>query len=302
MTIPHYAVIGHPVAHSRSPWIHARFGAQSGIALEYGLIDAHEADFADTVLRFFEQGGAGLNVTVPFKGQAFALAQHASPRARLAEAANTLWMQNGELHACNTDGVGLVRDLVQQLAPPPTPLPLAGEGCLEGSRILLVGAGGAARGVVFPLLDAGCAELRIVNRTPHTAQQLAEHVRANLPEAAGRVSAGGLADAAGARWDIVINASSSSLAGLAPDLPPGIYAPKALAYDMMYGATLSPFLRQAQAQGAARVQDGLGMLVQQAAESFFLWHGVRPDPAPVLKALRARLREEAPPSSCAKQP
>jgi len=296
---PRYAVIGHPVAHSRSPWIHARFGAQTGIALDYGLLDAQEPDFVSTVRHFFAQGGAGLNVTVPFKGQAFALAQHASTRARLAAAANTLWMHDGVLHACNTDGVGLVRDMVPHVAPAPADYPRAAEvKPLHGRHILLIGAGGAARGVVLPLLDAGCAQLCIVNRTPQTAQQLAAHVRAHVPAKAERVRAGGLAEAAGTHWDIVINASSSSLSGQAPALPPGIYAPTALAYDMMYGASLSPFLRQAQTQGAARVLDGLGMLVQQAAESFFLWHGVRPDPEPVLQALRARLASP----SCAKQP
>jgi len=277
-----YAVVGQPVAHSRSPWIHARFGEQTGIALHYGLLEPGQAEFAQAVTRFFHQGGSGLNVTVPFKAQAYALAQQASPRARLAQAANTLWMQGGKMHACNTDGVGLVRDLVRQ------------GGVLHDRRILLVGAGGAARGVLYPLLEGGCAQLRIVNRTANTAQQLAEHLIAQarqwLPDCADRVSHGGLPDAAAVRWDVVINASSSSLHGQAPELPNGIYADDAMAYDMMYGASPTPFLQRARAQGAAHLVDGLGMLVQQAAESFFLWHGVRPDPEPVLTALRAALQ------------
>jgi len=277
-SLSRYAVIGYPIQHSRSPWIHARFGEQTGIDLHYGLLESPPTDFVHTVTTFFAQGGRGLNVTVPFKTQAYALAQdHLSMRARMAQAVNTLWWRGGVLHGCNTDGVGLVRDIVGQ------------GGNLQNRRILLVGAGGAARGVLFPLLDSGCAHVRIVNRTVENALALTAHVRAVLPDGADRISAGGLQDAAGAPWDIVINASSSSLHGHAPDLPEGLYASEAMAYDMMYGAALSPFLRQAQQQGAVHLVDGLGMLVRQAAESFFLWHGVAPDPEPVLVALRAIL-------------
>jgi len=273
-----YAVIGNPVKHSRSPWIHARFAEQTGIALQYALLET--ADFTDAVTTFFRQGGSGLNVTVPFKAQAYALTQQLSPRARMAQAVNTLWMRDGALHGCNTDGVGLVRDIVAQGA------------VLQDRRILLVGAGGAARGVLFPLLESGCAHLRIVNRTVENAARLAAHAHSLLPACADRVSHGALADAAATAWDIVINASSSSLHGQAPDLPDGIYADCAMAYDMMYGATPSPFLRQAQRQGVAHRADGLGMLVRQAAESFCIWHGVSPDPAPVLAALRQALTQE----------
>jgi len=273
-----YAVVGNPVAHSRSPWIHARFGEQTGIVLDYGVIEPDVQDFMHAVERFFDQGGSGLNVTVPFKPHAYWLSRQASPHARTAQAANTLWMEDGVLCACNTDGVGLVRDLMQHGA------------VLQDRRILLVGAGGAARGVLIPLLESGCVHLRIVNRTAQTAAQLATSARRLRPTLADRVSDGGLHDASGTRWDIVINASSSSLHGEAPALPGGIYAQDAVAYDLMYGARLSPFLQQARAQGAARLVDGLGMLVQQAAESFFLWHGVRPNPEPVLTALRAQWR------------
>jgi len=277
-----YAVIGHPVQHSRSPWIHARFAEQTGITLHYTRLESRDDTFVSDVTAFFDQGGDGLNVTVPFKAQAAALARQPSPRARMAQAANTLWMRDGILHGCNTDGVGLVRDIAHQGIP------------LTNRRILLVGAGGAARGALFPLLESGCAHLRIVNRTVQTALQLAAHARSagtcpDLP-----LSAGGLADAADGLWDIVINASSSSLHGHAPDLPDGIYAAHAMAYDMMYAATPTPFLQQARRQGAARLVDGLGMLVQQAAESFFLWHGVRPDPEPVLAALREDLLRTRP--------
>jgi len=273
-----YAVIGNPVQHSRSPWIHARFAKQTGIALQYTLLET--ANFADTATTFLRQGGSGLNVTVPFKAQAYALAQQPSSRARMAQAVNTLWMRDGVLHGCNTDGVGLVRDIVAQGV------------ALQERRILLVGAGGAARGVLFPLLDSGCAHLRIVNRTEQNAVQLVAHAHQLRPDCVDRVSSGALADAAAMMWDIVINASSSSLHGQAPDLPDGIYAEHAMAYDMMYGATPSPFLQQAQRQGAAHRVDGLGMLVRQAAESFFIWHGVSPDPAPVLAALRRALTQE----------
>lgn len=288
---PRFAVIGNPVRHSRSPWIHARFGQQTGLALHYGLLEAQTGpdDFRRAVEQFFTQGGRGLNVTVPFKELAHDLARaDLSDRARAAQAVNTLWMREGRLHGCNTDGVGLVQDILRQGTP------------LRGSRILLVGAGGAAKGVLLPLLQSGCTHLRIVNRTAAKALQLAEQGRdawqqagassqgAGTPCHAPQLDAGGLPDAAGA-WDIVINASSSSLQGQAPDLPEGIYAPGALAYDMMYGAQPTPFLRQAAAQGASRLVDGLGMLVGQAAESFGIWHGVRPDPEPVLAALRREL-------------
>jgi len=273
-----YAVIGNPVAHSRSPWIHARFGQQTRIALRYDLLPARTEAFTATAMTFFAQGGSGLNVTVPFKANAYALAQHLSARARMAQAANTLWVQDGVLHGCNTDGVGLVRDVTQQGI------------ALAGQRVLLVGAGGAARGVWFALLEAGCAHLRIVNRTEVTARQLAAYAQSTLPSHADRISAGGLADAAGTRWNLVINASASSLSGQAPALPDGLYAEGATAYDMMYGAAPSPFLHAARTQGAARLLDGLGMLVHQAAESFRLWHGVTPDARATLAALRREMQ------------
>ena len=218
-------------------------------------------------------------MTVPFKQEACALAAgNLSDRARLAGAVNTLSWRNGAWHGCNTDGVGLVSDLLR--------LGLR----LDGARVLLVGAGGAARGVLQPLAQAGCARIHIVNRTAARALELAEAWRASGAGLPVQVTAGTLAEAATpGGWDAVINATASGLADAAPDLPGGLYAPGALAYDMMYGAAPTAFMKQAGADGAARTADGLGMLVGQAAESFHIWHGLRPDPEPVLAALRADL-------------
>lgn len=276
---PRYAVIGNPIAHSRSPQIHAMFAAQTGRPLRYERLLAPVDGFLPTVQAFRESGGLGLNVTVPFKLEAYALAEaRLSERARLAGAVNTLSWRDGAWHGCNTDGVGLVSDLLR--------LGVA----LAGARVLLVGAGGAARGVLQPLAAAGCARIHIVNRTAARAAELAAAWRAAAPRTGTQVSAGALAQAAEpGGWNVVINATASGLQDAAPDLPGGLYAPDALAYDMMYGARPTAFMRQAEADGAARCADGLGMLVGQAAESFHIWHGVRPDPGPVLLALRTEL-------------
>ncbi|SOE47166.1 shikimate dehydrogenase [Orrella dioscoreae] len=277
-----YAVVGNPVAHSRSPRIHTLFAAQTGKTLVYEKLAAPLDGFTATVADFFAAGGLGLNVTVPFKLEAHALAaRHLSPRARAAGAVNTLWRQDGALHGCNTDGVGLVADLKRLDAP------------LDGARVLLVGAGGASRGALGPLLDAGCARLRIANRTEARALQLLADWQAQGGSDT-RLDATGLAGAGIAQgWDLVINATASSLADAAPDLPAALYAAGAHAYDMMYGAAPTPFMRQARADGAAQAHDGLGMLVGQAAESFHIWHGLRPDPLPVLAALREDLARPA---------
>lgn len=273
-----FAVVGNPVKHSRSPAIHEAFGRQTGIPLRYGLLESPLDGFARSVDGFFAQGGWGLNVTVPFKEEAHALCGTGlSERARLAGAVNTLWMQDGGLRGCNTDGVGLLADIARQGID------------VAGKRVLLIGAGGAAKGVLFPLLEAGCARLRIVNRSAGRAQGLKDHLDAQLAEHAGKVSAGAL-DRAEGEWDIVINATSSSLAGEAPAIAGARYAPGALAYDMMYGPHPTPFLVQARAAGAGHVADGLGMLVEQAAEAFFIWNGVRPDAGPVLAHLRSRMQ------------
>lgn len=274
----HFAVVGNPVKHSRSPAIHEQFGRQTGIALQYGLLESPLDGFVHCVTRFFESGGRGLNVTVPFKEEAYALCgDDLSERAKLAGAVNTLWWDDGKLRGCNTDGVGLLADIARHGV------------SIANRRVLLVGAGGAAKGALFPLLEAGCAALRIVNRSADRASSLKDHTIEQLPRYAGILSAGGLTQAHG-EWDIVINATSSSLAGQAPELAGATYAAGALAYDMMYGAEPTPFMTQASQGGAQLVSDGLGMLVEQAAEAFFIWNGVRPDPTPVLATLRASMK------------
>lgn len=268
-----YAVIGHPVEHSLSPAIHARFAQQTGEALEYGRIDAPGDGFATAAARFFDEGGCGLNVTVPFKAEAGIWCTRASARARRAGAVNTLTATaDGAVEGDNTDGVGLVRDLTDNLG-----LSLA------GARVLLVGAGGAARGVLEPLLAAGPATLVIANRTPARAQELAA---AFAPD--GPVTGGGfdLLDDAGT-FDLIINASAASLGGELPPLHAGLVGAGATVYDTMYGAAAAPFLDWGRRAGAASAVDGLGMLVEQAAESFRIWRGVAPRTAPVLAALRA---------------
>ena len=277
-----YAVIGNPVMHSKSPQIHAAFAGQTDQNMVYERLAAPVDAFPHTVDEFFSTGGAGLNVTVPFKMEAFELTRgRQTPRAMAAGAVNTLWVKHGEFHGCNTDGVGLLRDLGR--------LGVA----LDRARVLLVGAGGAARGVVLPLLSACAQRLHVVNRTEERAHELvqafAEH------PAAARLSAGGTTSGImlHSQWDVVINATASSLGDTAPDLPPGLYAPDSLAYDMMYASQPTAFMRQATTDGAARTADGLGMLVEQAAESFFLWRGVRPQTAPVLSSLRAMLQTGA---------
>ena len=273
------AVVGNPIEHSRSPGIHQQFAAQTGVKLTYDRLLAPLDGFALTVRNFFESGGRGLNVTVPFKLEAWELARaNLSQRATLAQAVNTLWNDRGALHGCNTDGVGLVLDL-QRL------------GALNaGSRVLLIGAGGAARGVLGPLLDAGCAKLHLINRTAARAHELIAQHQATSSVASHRLTAGSLTEVGKpCSWDLVINASSSSLGGEAPAVASELYAKNAWAYDMMYGATATPFMLQAQRDRAGNTSDGLGMLVGQAAESFYIWHGVRPDITAVLTSLRTAL-------------
>ncbi|MFY9316217.1 MAG: shikimate dehydrogenase [Burkholderiales bacterium] len=261
-----YAVIGHPVSHSKSPWIHAEFARQTGQDIDYGRIEAPLDGFARSVDAFRAAGGRGANVTLPFKEQAFAYCGgEASARARAAAAVNTLRFEGAAVYGDNTDGVGLVTDLERNLGR-----------AITGKRVLLMGAGGAARGVLQPLLERRPAALRIANRTVRRAEELARLFMG--------VQGVGFRELAGQSFDLVINATSAGLANEAPALPPGVFAPGAFAYDMLYGRE-TPFLAMARAAGAA-ASDGLGMLVEQAAESFLLWRGVRPDTAPVLAALR----------------
>lgn len=275
-----YAVVGHPVEHSRSPTIHAAFAAQTGEVLTYERLLAPLDGFADTVRRFAAEGARGCNVTVPFKFEALALAARATPRATLAGAANTLRFDADGWLADNTDGIGLMRDIAQGAGRP-----------LAGQRVLLVGAGGAGAGVLGPLLEARPAQVVLANRTPQRAEELVKR-HAALAQAQGvALSASGL-EAPGEAFDLVINASASSLGGAAAPVPAATLRPGALAVDLMYGAAARPFLDWARAHGAEG-RDGLGMLVEQAAEAFALWRGLRPPTAEVLAALR-RGADQAP--------
>jgi shikimate dehydrogenase len=275
-----YAVIGHPVAHSRSPFIHQAFAAQTGQAMSYDRVLAPLDAFEATVRAFAAGGGQGCNVTVPFKFAAFAMCTERSPRATLAEAVNVIRFDEQGWFGDNTDGVGLLADIERN----------AGF-VVRGRRVLLVGAGGAAAGVMGPLIASGPAEVVVANRTAQRAEVLCgrheEHAAANRVVLRAR----GLEDP-GSTFDLVINASASSLAGEAAPVPAEVLGRDALAVDLMYGPAAEAFLCWAQGHGA-RGRDGLGMLVEQAAEAFALWRGVRPDTAPVLAALRARLTKEA---------
>lgn len=266
-----YAVVGNPIAHSKSPLIHAEFARQTGQELSYNTLLAPLDGFAGAAQEFHAAGGKGLNVTVPFKQEAWQLATRLTQRAQLAQAVNTLKFEDGDILGDNTDGAGLVRDITVNLGFD-----------IRAKKILLMGAGGAARGVVLPLLEQCPALFAIANRTPAKAHELGQQFLEY-----GDISSGDYASLAGCHFDLVINATSSSLSDQLPPLPPGVFAPGSLAYDMMYGKGLTPFLQFAQANGAARVADGLGMLVEQAAESFFLWRGVRPDTKPVIELLKA---------------
>ncbi|MDT3705791.1 MAG: shikimate dehydrogenase [Thiobacillus sp.] len=260
-----YAVFGHPIAHSKSPLIHAAFARQTGQDLSYEAILAPLDGFAASIAAFAAAGGRGANVTVPFKEEAFRLADRLSPRAERAGAVNTLKFEPDGVLGDNTDGAGLVADLTRNL-----------KRMIAGRRILLLGAGGAARGVIGPLLDEQPTTLVIANRTVGRAQDLAELFDHGI-RACGF-------DALDSPFDLVVNATAASLAGELPPLSPQLFTPDTLAYDMMYGRD-TPFLAFARAQGAATA-DGLGMLVEQAAEAFHLWRGTRPDTAPVIASLR----------------
>jgi shikimate dehydrogenase len=266
-----YVVIGNPIAHSKSPEIHAQFAAQTGQELSYERLLAPLQGFKEAVRTFIANGGKGANVTVPFKLEAHALADQLTDRARLAGAVNTLKFEEGRILGDNTDGAGLVRDIVQN----------AGV-ALAGKRVLLLGAGGASRGALLPLLEQKPAELVLANRTHAKAQELATQFSGY-----GKLVATEYAGLHGT-FDVVINATSASLAADVPPLPASTLLPTTLAYDMMYGKQPTVFMEFAQRHGAI-ARDGLGMLVEQAAEAFLLWRGVRPVTADVFAALRAQL-------------
>jgi shikimate dehydrogenase len=274
MSSHRYAVFGHPVAHSLSPRIHAAFAQQTGIALEYTAIDAAPHGFVAALDRFADDGGVGANVTLPLKEAAFAICTQTTDRARRAGAVNTLTRNEGQWHGDNTDGAGLVRDLTGRHGLD-----------LRARRALLLGAGGAARGVAPALLDAGISELIIVNRTAERADALADAL--GEPERAHSrywQDLGDLGD-----FSLIVNATSASRQDQgAFTLPFHLATPRTLAVDLNYGEAAIPFLAWARAAGCHDAVDGLGMLVEQAAEAFEHWHGVRPDTDPVYAALRDR--------------
>jgi shikimate dehydrogenase len=265
-----YAVMGNPVAHSRSPEIHQLFAEQTGQRIDYRAILVERHRFAEAVAEFFATGGKGLNVTVPFKQEAWQLADRLSEAAQRAGAVNTLAFTEGVLCGDNTDGIGLLRDLTRNL-----------EITLDGREILILGAGGAARGVLAPLLEHRPTRLLIANRTAERALELAEQF-GDL----GNIQGGGFEMLTGLNFDLIINATAAGLSGQVPQLPHGVITPETCCYDMMYGPEPTAFMRYALAQGAPRVFDGLGMLVEQAAASFRLWRGVMPQTRPVIRTLR----------------
>jgi shikimate dehydrogenase len=266
--------MGNPIAHSKSPLIHAAFARQTGEQLEYTALLVEPGSFPARVQGFFEQGGKGLNITVPFKQEAWELATVKSPSATLAGAVNTLLQDhNGVLQGHNTDGVGLVRDILQNHG-----------GVLAGKSILILGAGGATRGILLPLLQQQPARICIANRTVAKAKQLVEVFVGH-----GALDACGYEELAGQSFDWVINATSASLQGELPPLPPQLLTSGAWCYDLMYGAQPTIFCRWAQQHGA-KALDGLGMLVEQAAESFWIWRGVRPATEHLLLELRAQMQ------------
>lgn len=276
-----YGVVGHPVAHSRSPFIHRRFAAATGESLSYERFDVRPGQFAAAVSALADAGIRGLNVTLPHKLDALAFAHRLTDRARDAGAVNTLaWTTRDEVLGDNTDGAGLLRDLIVNLG-----------SRLGGSRIALLGAGGAARGALAALTavpdDERPVEIVIANRTESKADQLAAAFAARGP-----VTACGYARLAGP-YDLFINATAASLAGDVPPVPAASVHGATLCYDMMYQSGPTPFLEWARAAGAGKCADGTGMLVEQAAESFALWRGVRPETGPVLAALRAALADPA---------
>lgn len=268
-----YAVFGNPLKQTKSPALHALFARATAQDMTYEAIEAPPGGFVQALAAFHAAGGRGGNVTAPFKLDAFALADEMTARARAAGAVNTLKFENGRILADNADGAGLLRDIETNLARP-----------LAGRRVLMLGAGGAARGALQPFLGAGPAELVLLNRTVSKAEELVARFAAYGPLVlADRTRLGEKP------FDIVVNATSASLFGERPDVADGVFGPATLAYELAYGKGLTPWLAQARAAGAARIVDGVGMLVEQGAEGFAWWRGVRPDTAAALAALTVPL-------------
>lgn len=268
-----YAVIGNPIRHSKSPLIHRSFARASGIDLEYTTIECPDRGFVGAVAAFRREGGRGLNVTAPFKQQAFALADRTTDRARVAGAVNTLLFESTLVLGDNFDGIGLLRDLRANLECP-----------VAGRRVLLLGAGGAVRGVLQPLLEQAPADLVIANRTVARAQEILTGVPAGS-----RVRGGGYDEIGPEAFDLVINATSASVRGELPPLSSSVFKAHGLAYDLAYGVGLTPFLERARSAGVRRLADGVGMLVEQAAESFEWWTGIRPDTRGMIRSLTVPL-------------
>ena len=268
-----YAVIGNPIAHSKSPQIHKMFAEQTGQDISYEAVLAPLGDFPATVEKLRKEGYKGCNVTVPFKFEACRIVNGVS--GENPDAINTLDFRNNEITGHNTDGIGLVRDITQNLKTE-----------IAGKKVLLMGAGGAAYGVVQLLSEQQPKELIIANRTLENAIKFVKKITGTAQFSVRNVSWSSYPDLAGKQFDIIINATSSSLSNEMPDIPKTIFAPGALAYDMMYGR-VTPFMTFARANGAALVTDGLGMLVEQAAVAFHKWRGVSPDTAPVIAQLRS---------------
>ena len=268
-----YAVIGNPIAHSKSPQIHARFAEQTAQVIQYERLLAPLDGFDQTLKSFIASGGRGANVTVPFKLEAFRAATELSSRARAAGAVNTLRFQEGVIFGDNTDGVGLARDIVHNAKKE-----------IQGQRLLLLGAGGAARGVIEALTAQNPSQLVIANRTPQRAHELVQQFSGDTSTI---LQASSFADLEGS-FDMVINATSASLASELPAIPSSVFKSQTFAYDMMYSASPTLFMQMATSHGAI-TRDGLGMLVEQAAESFFVWRGVRPETASVYQWLRTQL-------------
>lgn len=264
-----YAVIGNPIRHSKSPEIHRAFAREAGEDMEYSLIECPPDGFTDAVRTFREAGGRGLNVTAPFKLEAYRLAERRSERAEIAGSVNTLRFDGPTVLADNFDGVGLIRDLLENLGHP-----------IVGTRVLLLGAGGAARGLLQPLVEQRPTELVIANRSAHKAREVAELIGQGQP-----VRGGGYDEIGTGSFDLVINATSASIDGALPPLAVTSFAPGGMAYELAYGLGMTPFLALARTAGAGRVVDGVGMLVEQAAEAFAWWRGTRPDTRAMIQAL-----------------
>lgn len=272
-----YAVIGNPIAHSKSPQIHQEFAKQTNQDISYQALLAPLDEFELTIKRLIDDGYKGVNVTVPFKLQAFLLSNHLTPFAQVARAANTLVLERNNIKGHNTDGTGFIRDVTQNLHTP-----------LQGARILLLGAGGAAFGILQSLLEQNPSFVIIANRTFSKANEAAK-VLSNLIDSTNRNTvcmAVPLEDLGDMEFDVIINSTSTGLSDTALPIPNAVFAKNSLAYEMMYGRE-TPFMVQARANGA-QVADGLGMLVEQAAEAFYIWRGVRPETMPVIEMLRNR--------------